>query len=272
MKYLLAAALFALLFLIPASTLAQPTLNIAPRISWQGIATSQRAFTACLSAPSGQTNALSSIAVSDGDVATGIMEARIDLEPGLVGGSTIDIPGLAAIAGVTIIRQQPDRLRFTAPLSSVNQALTQLRYLSTAAQIDVLDIVVDDLQLPPLSTEMRAYFNVAAGALIVGNVCLPPPDLRPQSDTGVDDDDLTEDVHPQFRITGLSAGDVVVLLNDELPIAQGTATGPELILTDPAAAMGLTHLYSVSVNGNLGSAAWSVAVLAAMFADGFETP
>jgi hypothetical protein len=257
-----------------AAASAQTTDNIAPRISLAGISESVRADTLCVTVESGADLSFSGLSGADADVGDAIVHARVELELGAAGNSSVLIPGLADLPGVTIIREEFDRIRFNAPLASVNAAFTALQYRSASAG-DTLDLIIDDLQLPPLSAEFHLQveaFDVPVAPALVR--CRPPPDLLPVSDTGAsDEDDITVATSLQFEVTGLVAGDVVQLLNDDEPVAEAVATGASLVIVDPAPIIGETGLYAVSVNADLGSAAWSVAVVSAqMFADGFEQP
>ena len=267
------AASLALLALLGASAaVAQPTLNVAPRILVPGFGAPVRALTLCQDVPAASQLAFAGWSVLDPD-ATGDVLVRIDLEPGGAGASTIEIPNLVGRPGVTIIRVLPERIRFTAPLATAAAALPDLVYNATAAQLDVLDIGIDDQQLPPLTTDVRLFFNVAPGLPPAVAACKPPPDLLPASDTGVPDDDITEAMSLDLAVSGVAIGDLVTLLDDDVPVAEQIATATTLTITDPAPAVGATHLYSVTVNGEVdGSAGWSVAVLNGLFVDGFEDP
>ena len=76
-----------------------------------------------------------------------------------------------------------------------------------------------------------------------------------------------------FDVHGVQAGDVIDLLNDDVLIGSTVAQATTAVIADPAPVVDATALYAVSVNGDAGSAAWSVAVLATtVFADGFEPP
>ena len=87
------------------------------------------------------------------------------------------------------------------------------------------------------------------------------------------DDDITEALSLDLAVSGVAIGDLVTLLDDDVPVAEQVATATTLTITDPAPAVGATHLYSVTVNGAVdGSAGWSVAVLNGLFVDGFEDP
>lgn len=270
-----ASAVLLLLALTTATTVrGQATDNVAPRISQSGISESVRADTLCVTIEAGTTLAFPGLSAADADVGDAIVHARVELEQGLGATSSVAIPGLADLAGVEIIREDFDRIRFNAPLASVNAAFAELQYVS-ASSGDTLDLIVDDLQLPPLSAEFHlqiATFDVPTPLSVVR--CRPPPNLLPSSDTGVsDEDDITVATVLEFEVTGLVAGDAVELLNDDEPIASAVAAGAGLVIADPAPVVGETGLYAVSVNGDLGSAAWSVAVVSPqMFADGFEDP
>jgi len=265
-------SLAALLLLCTGAAMAQPTLNVAPRLGVPGLGPPLRAVTLCQDVPAATTVGFAGWSVVDPD-ATGDVLVRIDLEPGGAGASSIQIPNLAGRPGVTIIREFPDRIRFTAPLATVAAALPDLVYHASTAQLDLLDIAVDDQQLPPLTTDARVFLAVAPNAVPATVACKPPPDLQPGSDTGVPDDDITEALSLDLRIDGVVAGDLVTLLDDDVPVVEAIATASSIVLTDPAPAPGLTHLYSVTLNGAIdGSAGWSVAVLNGLFIDGFEDP
>ncbi|MCB1554598.1 MAG: hypothetical protein KDJ14_12385, partial [Xanthomonadales bacterium] len=257
-----AAKVFAVLLVacaLPAH--AQFTDNLAPRISMTGVSTSARADTLCVTISEGANLGFSNVSVSDADIAGADMHARVELEPGLTSNSDVLIPGLAGLPGVTIIREQPDRIRFDAPLSSINAAIAALQYRS-AGDGDMLEIIVDDLQLPSLSTEFLLHVTTQASVPTAIARCLPPPDLRAASDTGESaSDDITAAASIAFDVGGLIAGDVVDLINDGVTIAQVTASGTTAVITDPAPARDVTGLYAVSINGGLASAAWSVAVV-----------
>jgi hypothetical protein len=262
--------LFALSGIGPA--LAQPTLNIAPRIQVPGFDPPVRSLTLCQDVPASSQLVFTGWSVSDPD-AIGDVLVRIDLEPGGAGASTILIPDLAGRPGVTIIRVLPERIRFTAPLATAAAALADLLYNATTAQLDVLDIGIDDQQLPPLTADVRLFLTVAPNLPPAVAACKPPPDLLPASDTGVPDDDITEALSLDLAVSGVAIGDLVTLLDDDVPVADLVAAATTLTITDPAPAVGATHLYSVTVNGEVdGSAGWSVAVLNGLFVDGFEDP
>lgn len=254
---------------------AQATSNLAPRISLAGVVDSVRADTLCLTMAAGGGLAFGGLEIADADVGASIVHARVELEPGGVGSPFVLIPDLSAFPGVTILREEPDRIRFNAPLASVNAALDTLQYQSGGVGIDLIDIIVDDLQLPPLSAELRFYVDAQAGAGGVDIVrCRPPPDLRADSDTGnSNEDDITAAPEIAFDVSGIEPDDVVVLMNDDIVVAQIVATGNSVVIIDDAPLVGETGLYAVSVNGDLGSAAWSVAIVASsLFSNGFESP
>lgn len=265
------AALLALLG--AGAALAQPTLNVAPRIGVPGFGPPLRSATLCQDVPTGSQVAFTGWSLVDPDATPGDLLVRIDLEPGGGGASTILIPNLATRPGVSVIEVRPERIRFTAPLATVVAALPDLRYNATTAQLDVLDIAVDDQQLPPLSAELRLFLDVAANATPAVALCKPPPDLLPASDSGVPDDDITEARSLDLVVSGVAIGDLVTLLDDDVPVVEAVSPATTLVLTDPAPAPGATHLYSVTLNGEVdGSAGWSVAVLNGLFIDGFEDP
>ena len=268
------ARIAALILLLGAGiATAQPTLNVAPRIGVPGFGPPLRSATLCQDVPTASQVAFTGWVLVDPDATPGDLLVRIDLEPGGGGASTILIPNLAARPGVGLIEVRPDRIRFTAPLATVVAALPDLVYNASTAQLDLLDIAVDDQQLPPLTTDARLYLAVAPNAVPATVACKPPPDLLPASDTGVPDDDITEALSLDFAVDGVAAGDLVTLLDDDVPVVEAIATGTSLVLPDPAPAPGLTHLYSVTLNGAIdGSAGWSVAVLNGLFIDGFEDP
>src|SRR5690606_29621398 len=116
-------ALLSACFLLSTTAEAQFTTNFAPRISMSGVSASMRADTLCVTMSEGGNLAFSNVSVADADVGAGIMHARVELEPGLTSNADVIIPGLAGLPGITIIREEPDRIRFDAPLSSVNAAL-----------------------------------------------------------------------------------------------------------------------------------------------------
>ncbi|MBD8526394.1 Ig-like domain-containing protein [Pseudomarimonas arenosa] len=252
---------------------AQATLNSAPRVSITGVSELQRADTLCVQLQDGQSLSFDDLSVSDADVGVADLRVRVELEPGGLGAPSVLIPGLSGLPGVTIIREEPDRIRFSAPLTSVNSALAALVYQSEGLAVDVLDIIVDDQQLPPLSAEFRLWIEVLASTSSNVARCRPPPDLQAGSDTGAsNEDDITSAATLSFDVTGVLDTDVVQLFNDAELIDQGTATGTSIVLTDPAPVVDTTGLYSVVVNGDLGSAALSVAIVSAtVFHDGFET-
>lgn len=269
----IAALLFALA-LLPAASHAQSTSNLAPRISLAGVVDSARAETLCAAMPPAFDLGFAGLSVADGDVGAGLVHARVELEPALASAASVLIPGLADLPGVEIIREEPDRIRFNAPLDSVNAAFAALEYRG-ASDGDMLDLIADDLQLPPLSTEIRLL--IATDPKLAGaqfTPCRPPPDLRPESDTGAStSDDITLPQPLLFDVAGVQAGDVIDLLNDGVLIGSSIAAGTTAVVTDPAPVVDTTGLYSVSVNGDAGSASWSVAIVpAVMFADGFEEP
>jgi hypothetical protein len=251
---------------------AQATENLAPRITLTGISESVRADTLCVTLQAGATLTFGGLSVADADVGDAIVHARVELEPAAGSAASVAIPGLAGLPGVDIIREEAERIRFNAPLTSVNAAFAALEYRA-ATRGDTLDLIADDLQLPPLSAEFRLQIDTTDAAVApVAVRCRPPPDLRPESDTGSDDgDDITVATVLQFQVDGLVAGDQVQLLNDDVVIAEAVASDTSLVIADPAPVVGETGLYAVSVNADLGSAAWSVAVVSPqMFRDGFE--
>ena len=251
----------ALLFACALPVSAQFTDNLAPRISLGAVSTSARADTLCVTMSEGANLGFSDISASDADVAAADLHVRVELTPGPTSGADVLIPDLAGLPGVTIIRERPDRIRFNAPLSSVNAAIAALQYRS-AGDGDMLEIIVDDQQLPPLSAEFLLHVTTQISVPTTITRCLPPPDLRAASDTGESaSDDITAATAISFDVSGLIAGDVVDLLNDAVPIAQVTATGSTTVISDPAPARGVTGLYAVSVNAGLPSAALSVAVV-----------
>jgi hypothetical protein len=269
----IAALLFALA-LLPAASHAQSTSNLAPRISLAGVVDSARAETLCAAMPPAFDLGFAGLSVADADVGTGLVHARVELEPALAFAASVLIPGLADLPGVEIIREEPDRIRFNAPLGSVNAAFAALEYRG-ASDGDMLDLIADDLQLPPLSTEIRLL--IATDPKLAGaqfTPCRPPPDLRPESDTGAStSDDITLPQPLLFDVAGVQAGDVIDLLNDGVLIGSSIAAGTTAVVTDPAPVVDTTGLYSVRVNGDAGSASWSVAIVpAVIFADGFEEP
>lgn len=268
------ATLLFVLALVPAASHAQSTSNLAPRISLAGVVDSARAETLCAAMPPAFDLGFAGLSVADGDGGAGLVHARVELEPALASAASVLIPGLADLPGVEIIREEPDRIRFNAPLDSVNAAFAALEYRG-ASDGDVLDLITDDLQLPPLSTEIRLL--IATDPKLAGaefTPCRPPPDLRPESDTGVStSDDITLPQPLLFDVAGVQAGDVIDLLNDGVLIGSSIAAGTTAVVTDPAPVVDTTGLYSVSVNGDAGSASWSVAIVpAVIFADGFEEP
>lgn len=272
--FMLGLALLIALPLPPELARAQSTSNIAPRISFAGHVASARAATLCALLPLGSNVSFAGLSVADADLEAGLMHARVELEPSVTSNASVLIPGLAALPGVVILREAPDRIRFNAPLSSVNQAFAALEYRD-ASEGDMLDLIADDLQLPPLTAEIRLHVaaDPKAGSAVF-SPCRPPPDLRADSDTGTsDEDDITLASALQFDVGGVQAGDTVDLLNDGELISSAVSAGDSTVVTDPAPVAGLTSLYAVSVNGDAGSASWSIAVVAAeVFADGFETP
>lgn len=272
--FMLELALLLALPLPPELARAQSTSNIAPRISLAGQIEPARAATLCAVMPLGANFSFADLSVADADVGAGLMHARIELEPSLTSNASVLIPGLAALPGVEILREAPDRIRFNAPLSSVNQAFAALEYRD-ASDGDMLDLIADDLQLPPLSAEIRLHLAADPKATkAVFSPCRPPPDLRAESDTGNSHaDDITLAGPLQFDVGGVQAGDTIDLLNDGVLVSSTIAAGESAVVTDPAPVAELTSLYAVSVNGDAGSASWSVAIVAAeVFADGFETP
>ncbi len=258
----LCAQLLLLLLLVFSGTLqAQSTTNLAPRISLAGVSELVRADTLCVSMDSGTNLGFAGLSVSDTDVGAGLMHARVELELGLGSIATVQIPGLAGFPGVEIISEDPDRIRFNAPLSSVNAAFAALQYQSAGAG-DTIDLIADDLQLPPLSAELRLLVAAEPGAPFSITRCRPPPDLLPGSDTGAsNEDDITGAASLSFAVTGVLAGDDVQLLNDGLLVTQAVATGSSLVMVDPAPEFDATGLYAVSVNADAGSASLSVAVV-----------
>ncbi|SDD58171.1 hypothetical protein [Aquimonas voraii] len=273
-RFRLTLALLMVLPLPPECARAQSTSNIAPRMSLTGQVESARAATLCAVLPLGANLGFAGLSVADADIGAGLMHARVELEPSLTSNASVLIPGLAALPGVEILREAPDRIRFNAPLSSVNQAFAALEYRD-ASDGDMLDLIADDLQLPPLSAEIRLHLAADPKATkAVFSPCRPPPDLRAESDTGSSDaDDITLAGPLQFDVSGMQAGDSVDLLNDGVLVSSTIAAGDSTVVTDPSPVAGLTSLYAVSINGDAGSASWSVAVVAAeIFANGFETP
>jgi len=271
---LCSSTLLSALALLPAASHAQSTSNLAPRISLAGVVDSARAETLCATMPPAFVLGFAGLSVADADVGAGLMHARVELEPAATSGASVLIPGLAALPGLVIIREDPDRIRFNAPLDSVNAAFAALEYRG-ASDGDMLDLIADDQQLPPLSTEIRLL--IATDPKVAGaqfSPCRPPPDLRPESDTGASNsDDITLPQPLLFDVAGVQAGDVVDLLNDGELIGSIIAAGTTAVVTDPAPVVDTTGLYSVSVNGDAGSASWSVAIVPALiFANGFEEP
>jgi hypothetical protein len=252
--------------------LAQSTSNSAPRISLAGSVQAQRAETLCARLAPASDLGFEGLSIADADVGEAVMHARVELEPGAGSNASVRIPGLADLPGVTILRESPDRIRFNAPLSSVNAAFAVLEYRG-ASTGDMLDLIADDLQLPPLSAEIRLHVSTDPDAVTPSiSACRPPPDLRPESDSGAsDEDDITVTGALLFDVRGVQAGDVIDLLNDDVLIGSTIAQAGTVVVSDPAPVVDATALYAVSVNGDAGSAAWSVAVVAAtLFADGFE--
>lgn len=252
---------------------AQATDNLAPRIGLPGAVGPTRADTLCVGLQPAAELVFPGLAIDDADVASGALRVRVELEPGAAGASAVAIPGLAALPGVAIILVRGDRIRFTAPLGSVNAALGALRYQADAAQLDLLDVIVDDQQLPPLAAALRFYIDVRDAPATAIARCRPPPDLRPASDTGASDtDDITLAVPLDFDVGGLAPGDQVQLFNENQVVDSAMAVSSTLVLRDALPIIGLTGFYSVSVNGDAGSAAWSVAIVPepALFGDDFE--
>lgn len=256
------ARMLLLLLAIASGTLhAQLTTNLAPHISLAGVSESVRADSLCISMPSGTDLGFAELSISDADVGAGLMHARVELELGIASAATVQIPGLADFPGVEIIREDPDRIRFNAPLASVNAAFAALQY-QAAGDGDTLDLIADDLQLPALSAELRLIVAAGPGSAFSIVRCRPPPDLLPSADTGASNtDDITGATSLSFAVTGLLPGDTVQLLNDGELVSQAVATGNSLVMVDPVPALDLTGLYAVSVNGDSGSASWSVAVV-----------
>lgn len=272
MRLVLGVALMLAGPLAAMPVLAQSTSNSAPRISLDGSVQAQRAETLCALLAPASNLSFEGLSVADADVVDGLMHARVELEPGVGSSASVQIPGLAALPGVTILREAPDRIRFNAPLASVNAAFAVLEYRGASAG-DMLDLIADDLQLPPLSAEIRLHIDTDPATTEPSfSSCRPPPDLRAESDSGAsDEDDITVAGLLLFDVRGVQAGDVIDLLNDDVLIGSTVAQATTAVIADPAPVVDATALYAVSVNGDAGSAAWSVAVLATtVFADGFE--
>jgi hypothetical protein len=129
-----------------------------------------------------------------------------------------------------------------------------------------LDLIADNLQLPALSAELRLLVDAQVGAGLELLRCRPQPDLRPESDTGANSaDDITSASVLLFDVTGLQPGDQVQLLNDDELEAEAVSDGSSMVIADPAPQFDATALYAVSVNGDAGSAAWSIAVVSVEF-------
>ncbi len=240
---------------------AQATSNLAPAISFGDLSGPVRADTFCVLIAVGEDLAFDGLVVADGDVGAGMMHARVELEQGAASDATVFIPGLAALPDIDIIREEDDRIRFDAPLSTVNAAFAALEYRSAGAG-DTIDLIANDLQLPSLSAEFRLHIDAQPGAETEFERCRPPPDLRAESDSGdSSSDDITSAPTLTFDVGGLDPGDVVQLLNDDELVSEAIAEGVSLVMTDPSPVVGATALYAVSVNGDAGSAAWSVAVV-----------
>ncbi len=265
-------ALPLLMLCLGGTAWSQATLNIGPTISYSGIVEQRRAQTLCVATPAGTTLSFEAVSVADGDIDAGIAHARVELEPIGLGNPSVSIPGLAQLPDVEIIREEPDRIRFNAPLSSVNAAFAALTY-QDAQPGDSLELIFDDLQLPALSTELVFHLTAApaSGATSI-KPCLPPPDLLPESDTGASDsDDITAVSLLMFEVSQVQSGDIIQLFNDGKLISEAVADANSVIVVDPLPTVDVAGLYSVTVNNGLASAAWSVALVSdLLFNDGFE--
>ncbi|HET7843783.1 MAG TPA: Ig-like domain-containing protein [Xanthomonadales bacterium] len=265
-----------LLGMIACSVQAQETTNVAPRVSGTGISGNTRSTTFCFSAQALQTRLLGPYVATDTNIEDAPMRGTILLTRGAAGStSSISIPSLASNTGL-----DPDptnnatQIRFVGRIGPINQALADVRYTAPAAGApnDIVDIIVNDLQTPALTADVRFHITPQVGADTAYTPCVPAPDLVAASDTGASStDDITSDDTPTFLISGVANGQFVELIRKEAVVASGTATGPTIQLTDTdGIPVDDYYGYSVRINGGLQGADLSIAYITVGFSDGFE--
>src|SRR5688572_29303619 len=88
------------------------------------------------------------------------------------------------------------------------------------------------------------------------------PDLDAASDSGVNNDNVTNDNSPTFTITGVLNGANVELLRDGTSVASGTAVGTSIQLTDPGPAAAGVRNYTARQTPSGGSLSPESAALA----------
>lgn len=269
-----AAAL--LLGMVACTAQAQDTTNIAPRLSGTGISGSTRSVTFCFSAAASQARLVGPYVASDANIEDAPMRGTILLTRGAAGStSSISIPSLPTITGLDVDPSNTaTEIRFVGRIEPINQALADLRYTAPAvgAPTDVIDIIVNDLQTPALTADVRFHVTPQAGADTPYTACVPAPDLVAASDTGASSsDDITSDDTPTFLISGVANGQFVELIRKQAVVASGTATGPTIQLTDTdGIPVDDYYGYSVRINGGMQGADLSIAYITVGFSDGFE--
>jgi hypothetical protein len=255
---------------------AQEATNIAPRLSGPGISGASRSATFCFSATANASRVLGPYVATDANISDAPMRGTVLLTRGATGStSSVSIPSLQSIPGLDIDpTNDATQIRFVGRIDPINQALADVRYAAPAngAPNDIVDIIVNDIQTPALTADVRFHVATHAAADTAYVACVPSPDLEPSSDTGASNsDDITSDSTPTFLISGVTSGAFVELIRKQAVVASGTATGSTILLTDTDGIPEDDYYgYSVRVNGGPQGADLSIAYVTVGFSDGFE--